>query len=159
MQCRQDTFPSNYPQTGEQSQLQRLSPWSCGPSPTSGSPAWGSHIGKINPQMSGFEGQWNLPIGEMEGSRKQRLLLKGACKISHTLRPSTEAVIWKDPGSDLLAGLRKPLREAGGNWGSPWRSRHWWQPFGELIISWRHWCWQVRFWNPPCSLFLPGLTS
>ena len=34
-----------------------------------------------------------------------RLLLKGACKISHTPRPHTEAVIWKDPGSDLLAGL------------------------------------------------------
>ena len=45
----------------------------------------------------------------------ETLLLTVTHKTSHAPSPSTEAIIWKDPGSDLFADLGKPLKEAGGN--------------------------------------------
>ena len=45
------------------------------------------------PRMTGFEDQWGILLGESKGSRKQTLLLEGAHKISHVLRPREEAVI------------------------------------------------------------------
>ena len=47
-------------------------------------------------------------------------LLKGTCKITHALRHSEEALIRKEPGSDTVADLGEPPREAEGNWDSPW---------------------------------------
>ena len=46
---------------------------------------------------------------------RQYLFLMDMCKISHILRPSTEGVIGKEPGSDSLDDLREPPQEAGGN--------------------------------------------
>ena len=43
-------------------------------------------------------------------------LLKGTCKISHAPKPSTEAVLWDEPGSDHLG---EPPGESGGNQDSP----------------------------------------
>ena len=68
------------------------------------------------------------------------------------MRPGAEAVIWKEPGSDSLVDLVQPPKEAGGNWdlplGTDISSIH----FGELILSWRHCCWQALSWNSPSSL-------
>ena len=77
--------------------------------------------------------------------------LKG--KISHTLRPSAEAVIWKEPGSDPPADLRE---SPGGNWSSPWGHRLRWSCFGDLVLPQKHWYWQTLDRSPPSSLFLPG---
>ena len=41
------------------------------------------------------------------------------CKISRVLRPSTEAVTGKKPGSDSPDDLREPPQETGGNQDSP----------------------------------------
>ena len=74
--------------------------------------------------------------------------LKSAHKISHALGPRAEAVIWKEPGSDLPADLGEPPREAGGNWSSPWGHRHWWQTFGGAHSTTR---------DPPSSSLALGL--
>lgn len=49
------------------------------------------------------------------------LLLNCAHKISYALRLNIEAVIGKEPGSDLLADLAETPREAADNWSSPCR--------------------------------------
>ena len=46
---------------------------------------------------------------------RECLFLMDMCKISHVLRPSTEAVIGKEHGSDSLDDLREPPQETGGN--------------------------------------------
>ena len=46
---------------------------------------------------------------------REYLLLMDIYKISHILRPSTKAVIWKEPGSDSLDHLREPPQETRGN--------------------------------------------
>ena len=49
---------------------------------------------------------------------------KRAHKISYTPGPRTEAVVRREPGSDLSADLGEPPREAGGNWSSFWGHRN-----------------------------------
>jgi len=51
-------------------------------------------------------------------------------KNAYTLRPKTETVILKKPGSDLPADFGESPREAGGQWHSTRGHKHWWQPFG-----------------------------
>ena len=41
--------------------------------PTSNSPVWGSCTRKISTQTHGFEEQWSLDMGQLEGCGKQRL--------------------------------------------------------------------------------------
>ena len=72
--------------------------------------------------------------------------------MSHTLGPRTKAIIWKEHGSDPLANLGEPPREAGGNWGHT----HLWQMFQEFVPSQGHWCWQVSFWNLSFNLLAKG---
>ena len=107
--------------------------------------------------MSSFEGQWGLCMEEQEGCRKQTLLFKGTHKISHALRPSTEAVIWEEPGSGPLTDLGEASQR--GRRDSPWG--HWWQPFWELVLPLGHWCWQAPFWSPPSNYWCwePALTT
>ena len=57
------------------------------------------------------------------------LLLNCAHKISHALRHKIEAVIGKESGLDSSAGFRDSPKEAEHNWSSPWRHRHWQQPY------------------------------
>ena len=52
---------------------------------------------------------------EIASVLQERQYLFFMCKISHILRPSTEGVIGKEPGSDSLDDLREPPQEAGGN--------------------------------------------
>ena len=70
-----------------------------------------------------------LTIGSARGLwETETLLVSGAHKISDALGPSTEAVIWKESGSDPPADPGEPSKEAGGHWSSPWGHRHWRQP-------------------------------
>ena len=109
-------------------------------------------------------------MGEPEECRKQILLLNVALyisiKISYTPNPSTEAVIWKDPGSDSVADLREPPGEAEAI-GTPARdidtgSSH----FGKLILSQGQYIYsitiliycQALFWSPSLTYQHWGLT-
>ena len=58
-------------------------------------------------------------------------------KISHPPSPSTEKVLWMKPGSDPLAYLGEPLKEAEGNWDAPWGHRCWWQWFSGVCPTTR----------------------
>ena len=74
-------------------------------------------------------------FGRAEGlSETETMLLKGMCKISYALSPSTEAAVWKKSGPNPLADLRETPRDAGSNWGT---SRDWdtgISYFGESIL-------------------------
>ena len=84
----------------------------------------GSVLGRWDPRIFGFEGQWGL-FQESQGYGKEILLLNGAHKISYTPGLRAEAVIWKKLESDSLADLREPPREEEDNWDSSWGQRHW----------------------------------
>lgn len=81
------------------------------------------------------------------------LLLKDAQKISHTLRLRAEVLIWKEPGSDLLAYLEGPPGEErreqlGLTQGTQGLEA---DILGELILPGRHQrCW-APFQNPYSS--------
>ena len=51
-----------------------------------------------------------------QGCRKQRLLSKDAHKIPHTPRPSTEAEVSEEDGSEMLANLEELPSKVGGHW-------------------------------------------
>ena len=55
------------PQTGEELQLQRLPQEARGLNSTKCSPPGSSSPERWTPRTSGFEGQWNLPLGVVEG--------------------------------------------------------------------------------------------
>lgn len=57
--------------------------------------------------------------------------------------------------SDPLAALGEPQGEAGGNWASCGRHRHW-QSFLKSTLPWGWRCWQASFWNSPSSVLVPG---
>ena len=118
---------------------------------------WGRAPGGWAPQNIWL---WS-PVGLILGSPKglgeiEASLLRGTCKISQALGPKAEAVIWKEPGSDLHADLGEFPGEAGGNWSSSTDTDTGSIHFGELILWCGHWCWQVTFWNPPSSLLASG---
>ena len=50
---------------------------------------------------------------------------------------SAEEIIWKKPGSDPLAYLGEPLKEAEGNWDAPWGHRCWWEWFSGVCPTTR----------------------
>ena len=103
--------------------------------------------------MSGFKGQQGYLLGEARGLRKiETPLLKVTRKISRALGPKAEAIIWKEPASDLpddFAVFQRDRRhwDAGG--------RH----FGEQVLPCGHWPWWALFWNPPSSLLTPRPSS
>ena len=84
--------------------------------PPSGSPAWGSGIGRRSPQSiwlwrpAGLNLKNSTGLGEPETP-----LLEGAHKVPWAPGPSTKAVTPKEPGLGLPAGL-------GGSLGQLWLS-------------------------------------
>ena len=89
-------------------------------SPTLGYPALGSCARKTSPQNVWLWRPLELIFGRARGLWQiNSPFLKGTLKISHTLGPRAEAVIWKEPRSDTLANLGETPREKGGNWSSP----------------------------------------
>ena len=77
-------------------------------------------------------------------------------KILYTLRPSTEAVIWKETESshflilESLSERQETMRTFPVNtWAG---SSHFWQ----LILQQGHWCWQAPFCTPQSSLLVSG---
>ena len=126
------------PQIGS-SQLQRFFPRSEESMPHIGLPSPGVlQLENKPPEHLTFKASGS--VWESRRAVGNRLLLKDTHKISHTLSPSTEAVIWKEPGSDPLADLREPPGAAGGNWDSPQGHRCWQQPFGGACSTMRALC-------------------
>lgn len=91
-------------------QLQSCFPRSKEPEPITDSPAQRPCTGKMSPQTSGFEGQRDLLLGE-PGLWE----IKSTHRTPHTLGPSAEAAIGKNPGSDPSADLGDVPKEAGGS--------------------------------------------
>ena len=84
------------------------------------SPVWDPSTGKQTSRMSLLlRLATELVYGRAGGLQKTASTLKGSDKVSHTLRPSTEEVIWKELVSDPLADLGELPREAGGECNSP----------------------------------------
>ena len=124
------------------------------------SPAQGSHTRKTSTQNIWFWKPVGLTFRRAGGLKEtETLLLKGVCKNSFTPSTSTEAAIWKAPGSDQLADLGEPPREAGGNWDSPGDIDAGGSPYCKLILLCWYWHWQIPFWNPPFSLLALGTTQ
>ena len=92
-------------------------------------------------------------LSEIETPLKQ-----GTCRISHIVSPSSEATIWKKPGSDSLAALGQSPGPARGNGDFPRDKDTGGSHFWELILPQGLWCWQAPFWSPLSSLLAPGLT-
>ena len=124
MQYSQDphTWVGN-PQMGKISQSLRSSTWSRGPK---------HHTGLPSPKVVHLLHQENEPpehlalktsrayVWESQGAvGNTDSALKSVHKISHAPSPSTESVVWKEPGSDPLADLGEPPGEERGNWNSP----------------------------------------
>lgn len=104
-----------------------------------------------------------MASGAYKGKRQETvetetLLLNGVWKLSHALISSSETVISKKPGSDLLADLGEPCGEAEDNQSSSWKHKHWQQPIFEACSTTGYWCWQFLFWSPPSILLVQGLT-
>ena len=95
------------------------------------------------------------PLGELRGCRKHGSPLKD---LTHTLIPrlSTEAAVWKEPGSEHLlifqsvSERQEAAETPSGDRDA--RSSH----FGKLVLPCRHGCRQVPFWSPPSSSSAPG---
>ena len=66
-------------------------------------------------------------------------------QISYTLRPRTEAAVWKKPGLDLYTDLREaPKRQE-----ITLRAQCWWHPFWGCHSTTRTLLLAMPFWDPP----------
>ena len=81
-----------------------------GSSLTPGSPVQGSVPEGGDPRKAGFENQWGLYSGVPESYQKHRLcFLRAFLKFHIIPGPSTEAVVWKAPGTMWQKGNRYAL--------------------------------------------------
>lgn len=106
--------------------------WSPHHGPQLGSPV----PGRWTPSMLGFEGSGTYFWRSQRTVGDRDSPLKGTHSISQVQGHRTEAVIWKETGSDLLADLGEFSRVAGGHWNSHCRQRYWKLPFWELKAKW-----------------------
>ena len=120
----------------------------------SGSPAWGPTPGGWMPEhlVLKVSGTCFGEIQNVVGNRDSTL--KGHTQNLTAPRLRAGTVIWKVPGSDLLADLGEPPKEAGGNWDSAGDIDT--KNFGEFILPQGHWCGQLLFWSPLSSLLKLG---
>ena len=96
--------------------------YSCLENPRDGGAWWASVYGiaQSRTRLKRLSSRVYFQVAQrIVGSRGS--ILKGHTKISHTLWPRSEAVIWKELELDTAADLGQPHREAGGNCNSPWR--------------------------------------
>lgn len=124
-----------------------------GPGSTSGSAAWRSCTGKMSPQMSGFENQQGLCMGELRATGIRDSTLKWAHKTSQSKhRGSHLRGAWVRPTCWAWRASWRDRRQLG----SPWRRRPLRQPFGELVLAQLYQHWQTPFWSTLCSLLALG---
>lgn len=117
-----------------------------------GHPSKGSGTGKKSPQVSGFKDEQGL-LREPEGYRKWRLCSKRVLIKSQILwDPRQKKYLERQLGQTyllILEVLQEKQEEAKAHSGNiDSASSH----FGDLVLPWGHWYWQVSFWNPPSSI-------
>ena len=120
-------------------------------------PAWGSCTKKTSPSTFDFESHQGLrsPRGLW---KIETPLLKGTHKISHVPGLRAEAVSWKAPESDSPSDFENLPERQEATVAHPGDIDSSDSYFWEIILPHWHWCWQVTFWNPPCSLLASRLS-